>query len=243
MRSSLAFPSWLAPLALLATTAACGNDTADGYGDAGPGPIDFAADRDGDGLCDVTEAQLGSDPTVPDTDGDRVPDLFESMIGTAPDDPTAPDAAQLVYLGTAADDRAQLEVRFTVQGAGEGHAGAFQATGSPYRDVDASAFFASASALSAQPPDHVRDVQPAAERFGTVIGETRLSFELDFLAATDEPDHPDCARGYPARYALKADGQPVQQRQMLLLITLPDGRGAQDVRSGELPFCFPADCF
>ncbi len=40
-------------------------------------PVDvsgFASDRDGDGLSDLEEAELGTDPDFPDTDGDGIPD-------------------------------------------------------------------------------------------------------------------------------------------------------------------------
>lgn len=56
--------------------------------------IDFQAtgdvDSDGDGLTDVEEEELGTDPNNPDTDGDGVPDGLEDEIGTDPLDPNDP---------------------------------------------------------------------------------------------------------------------------------------------------------
>ena len=46
-----------------------------------------AADTDGDGLTDVDEAVLGTDPTLVDTDGDGVDDATEVANGTDPLDP------------------------------------------------------------------------------------------------------------------------------------------------------------
>jgi hypothetical protein len=45
---------------------------------------DFNTDTDGDGLTDIQEGQLGTDPANPDTDGDGVPDAAEVAGGTDP---------------------------------------------------------------------------------------------------------------------------------------------------------------
>jgi hypothetical protein len=46
-------------------------------------------DRDGDGLTDVAEARLGTDPTNRDSDGDNIPDFVEVRLGT---DPLVPES-------------------------------------------------------------------------------------------------------------------------------------------------------
>ncbi len=48
--------------------------------------LNFGAvgDRDQDGLTDVAEAGLGTDPDNRDTDGDKIPDLIEVRLGTDP---------------------------------------------------------------------------------------------------------------------------------------------------------------
>ncbi len=46
-----------------------------------------AADTDGDGLTNLQEYQLGTDPRNPDTDGDGIPDGMEVQLGTNPLDP------------------------------------------------------------------------------------------------------------------------------------------------------------
>lgn len=51
-----------------------------------PAPVD--EDRDGDGLTDAEEAEVGTDPLNPDTDGDELSDGVEVIeIGTSPLDP------------------------------------------------------------------------------------------------------------------------------------------------------------
>src|SRR5262249_30252533 len=47
-------------------------------------PSDAAKDADGDGLTNLQEFLLGTDPRNPDTDGDGVPDGVEVAHGTDP---------------------------------------------------------------------------------------------------------------------------------------------------------------
>src|SRR5262249_48966952 len=53
-------------------------------------PSDAAADPDGDGLTNLQEFQLGTDPQKADTDGDGIPDGVEVANGTDPLDPNSP---------------------------------------------------------------------------------------------------------------------------------------------------------
>ena len=46
-----------------------------------------ATDSDGDGVLDLTEGQIGTDPFNPDSDGDGVLDATELNLGTSPVDP------------------------------------------------------------------------------------------------------------------------------------------------------------
>jgi hypothetical protein len=58
---------------------------AHGFDPTDPGAA--AADTDGDGLTNLQEYQLGTDPRNPDTDGDGIPDGQEVQLGTNPLDP------------------------------------------------------------------------------------------------------------------------------------------------------------
>ncbi len=44
----------------------------------------FGCDKDGDGLSDAEERELGTDPNSEDTDGDGINDLAETELGTNP---------------------------------------------------------------------------------------------------------------------------------------------------------------
>ncbi len=57
-------------------------------------PSDAAGDLDGDGLSNLREYQLGTDPRNPDTDGDGVRDGLEVQLGTDPLDPRSYDLAR-----------------------------------------------------------------------------------------------------------------------------------------------------
>mgnify|MGYP001823469540 CR=1 FL=1 len=63
-----------------------------------PGTV--LSDRDADGLPDVEERRIGTDPDVPDTDGDGFIDGSETAVGTDPldpeDFPAVPDNPQNV---------------------------------------------------------------------------------------------------------------------------------------------------
>lgn len=75
--------------ALLLFFAACGTDGADG--DTGQGTDesepDPNLDTDEDGITDLDEAELGTDPELADTDGDGVDDNDEIECGSLPTDP------------------------------------------------------------------------------------------------------------------------------------------------------------
>lgn len=227
--------SWLLLWVLLS---ACGQAAPDDVSDAGgAGQRETASDADADGLCDATEAQLGTDPDRADSDADGVPDVFEYLLRSDPGDPGAPASEQLLALPAERDATLRAELRVTVDGAGEGHAGVFEPVSSVYPDLTAADFFAGTTALSAQPPDHVRGVQAGSGRFDTVIGETRLSFALAFSYDLGEPPHDDCVRAYPLRFSVKPDGSASSQSQRLLLQTIPDGL------SPRLdPYCLPTRC-
>jgi len=213
----------------------CGGDEQRDTGELSDGERETVADSDGDGLCDVTEEELGTDPGREDSDDDGFPDLIELLAGTT-FDTGRPNTSDLVFLSQSRGAQVDQEVRVTVEGGGEGHSGAFDALESPYPGADASDFYVGAVAVSAQPPDHVRGVEPDAQRFATVTGDTRLSFSLSFRHNEDVAPHPDCQRAYPFAYRVKAEGVHERAQVSMLLVVSPDGLPA------GAPYCLPADC-
>ncbi len=61
--------------------------------DGAPSCGDLLIDSDGDGLADLVEARVGSDPYAPDSDGDGVGDRIEWSLRTSGLDPIDPDDA------------------------------------------------------------------------------------------------------------------------------------------------------
>lgn len=75
-------------VALMAVALGCGGTgTGGGNADGGAGDGGAGLDRDGDGLTDEEEGNLGTDPDNPDSDGDGLSDGDEVDLGTDPLDP------------------------------------------------------------------------------------------------------------------------------------------------------------
>lgn len=228
---------------MLGLLAACGDDA---FRDGTEGPTLRAdgggsparvLDADGDGLCDSTEADLGTDPDEVDSDGDGIPDIIELVAGLEPVMPTDPAPDQLAYLPGARGAAVDFETRFTVEGDGQGMSGWFGALGTLYRDGDsADLYHVGSTALQAAPIDAARSIEAGRARFEAVLGKTRLSFLLQFEFG-DRTDR-SCARAYPFRYAIKSDdGQTRAERTYLLVI---GGAGATQAEAAG--FCLPSGC-
>jgi hypothetical protein len=204
--------------------------------DAGPS-AGIGEDADDDGLCDSTEAQLGTDPMAADTDGDGLPDLIEVGNGFEPVDPADPAADQIGYLLSLAGASQDFPIRATVVGDGQGVTGFFGEVGSLYFDgSNAGDFLTSVSAVSAAPTDAVRSINNESPRFTAVFGKTRLEFRAHFEYPSGLPLR-KCTRSYPFRYVLKQDDSTVLAERLYLLVVRPL---AQDGTSA--PHCLPSDC-
>jgi hypothetical protein len=193
-------------------------------------------DRDHDGVCNGTELALMSDPDRADTDRDGFPDYTEVMANLIPTNPSIPGPEQIVYLDGSAASTIDFEVRMTVDGSGLGYTGEFRPDASPDpRGISAKDFYLGAEALGGQPLDNVRGVQPASERFESVLGKTRVSFQLHFAVGTTKVA--GCTIGYPFEYRLKDDnGRFGSSRGYMLVVT--SGLNAK----GEHTYCVPASC-
>jgi Bacterial TSP3 repeat len=223
-----------APVSERASASADGGAAADHRGAI---PARDVADRDGDGLCDKSEADLGTDPDAADTDHDGFPDALEVLAGFNPTDASSPSADQLAYLAAEPGQTLALDVRTTIDGNGEGATGQFVASNAFDRQgLRASDFFVDGSAVSAEPPENVRGIQANDERFQTVLGKTRLSFQLRFAFADDHHDF-TCAAGLPFDYAVKGDvGSYLGAGSYLLVVT------RKNPVLDQADFCRPVAC-
>jgi hypothetical protein len=193
-------------------------------------------DRDHDGLCNGTEAALASDPDRPDTDRDGLPDFTEAFINFSATDPLVPAPDQVAYLAATSTQPIDFEVRMTVFGSGLGYTGEFRGLDAPdARGITAKDFYLGAEAVGGEPVDNVRGIQAESERFESVLGKTRVSFQLHFaIGATKVLG---CALGYPFEYRLKDDSGRYSAARDYLLIVAPDLNA-----NGEHTFCVPASC-
>jgi hypothetical protein len=223
---------------------ACGNNAAMSSVDPAPDPDDdddalVVTDSDGDGLCDFTEEEFGTNPEAVDTDRDGLPDVTELINGFDPTDPETPVGDQLGYLEARRGGSLEFPVRATVDGDGQGFSGYFQPLAAVYADgLSAADFFAGAAAVEAHPVDAVRGINQGSAHFADVLGKTRLGFSLRFEYPDEELGGLDCARSYPFRYAIKSDDGEIRTERLYMLIVVPEGIAAA---TGD-EHCLPHSC-
>ena len=75
-----------------------------------------AGDSDGDGLCDNTEGELGTDPQAIDSDGDRLPDLIEVVSNFVPVDAADPVGDQIAFMEGSAGSNLDFGAPSTATG-------------------------------------------------------------------------------------------------------------------------------
>jgi hypothetical protein len=221
----------------VADAADAGPDAGDAGGMLAFPPAMLPQDTDGDGLCDRTERQFGTDFEAGDSDADELPDLIEvgnGLDATSPDDP-AED--QVAYLVGKPGSGLEFPVRMTVQGDGQALSGSFEVIPSIYADgTTAQDFFHGTMATAADPVDGVRSVQPDSARFAGVLGRTRLSFALRF-EYPDDAAALECGRAYPLRYALKSDDGMTVAERLFLLVVAPEVEPNM-----KRQYCLPSRC-
>lgn len=207
-------------------------------GDSGipPEMLDPALDQDVDGLCNGTELARGTDPFAGDTDADGYSDWMEISFGFNPLLPASPDRSIVFALSESTEASIQVPIPVRVRGGGEDYAGGFEAD--PARDplgLTAEAFFTSAVALHADPPENAAAVDVEEQVFRVVVGDTVLAYEARFAFAENLERR--CVRAYPFRYTVKrSDGRFVANERLILLV-LPQG---ETLRTAE--WCAPSGC-
>lgn len=178
-------------------------------------------DGDADGLCDVTEEDLGTDATAPDSDGDGISDLVEVAYDLDAIDPAIPASERAAILAGRRGATVDFAVRVTVTGAGDGLAGSFEDDAAIYDDDDtAGDYFRGAYAVSAEPQENVRGgIDRGSEKFSSVTGETRLGFSVRFEYPAQ--DAPSCVRAYPFGYTVTSSHGDVSNLARYLLVVVP----------------------
>ena len=183
--------------------------------DLGPRP---GADTDGDGLCDLTEIRLGTDPTKADTDGDGYPDWHETSNRSDAASGSEPPPADLSTLVESPTSTVSWGTTARVSGSGATYFPDFLAALSddPF-GTTASAFYVGTRALDASPRDNVGRIDTATGQFQGVVGTTQLFFVSDFAYGT-VPTR-GCLRLYSFYVRVKTDtGSYVAAKKGYLLV-------------------------
>ena len=148
--------------------------------------VPLQVDSDHDGLCDSTEARLGTNPDSADTDGDGFPDGVEFATGFSAKNGALPSASDYVVLQATSGATASDDVLLHVYGNGDDVIGAVDV--SEAADAEgwtAATFLQSFKAVQAYPPDSVSNVIGSAARFAGVNGSATLFFQAVFDVATE----------------------------------------------------------
>ncbi len=207
-----------------------------GGADGGPdGEIIDFGDPDGDGLCNVSEEELGANPSVRDTDADGFGDRLEAELGYDPTRPDSPALEAIAFLHETALSSARFVVSVPVWGSGQSYSGAFSSLARPDPDeLDARSFYTRSLAFAALPRENVFDIIAEEERILGVTGMTELLYEVHFAYGA-QPTR-GCTRAYPWRYTVKRDDDAALVfSHGYLLVILPEGQELGTVES-----CIPA---
>lgn len=188
--------------------------------------IDPLGDEDDDGLCNMNEADRGTDLFGPDTDDDGYSDFVEVAFGYDPLIPAIPQEDEVFELLAEPGATVRVPAELVIRGSGEDYTGAFDSlpAGDP-NGLTADDFWQSSVALFADPPDNVSVVEAEAGTFRGVVGTTELNFETTFTFEGGDRFEP-CLRAYPFRYLVKrSDGRIMGAVRGLLVVVPPTNTG------------------
>ena len=211
------------------------------------GPV-RTGDRDGDGVCDATEAMAGTDPARGDTDGDGLTDLYELRFGTDPLNSREPDAVDRVQLREAPSEVVLTDFPVVVDAQGGVVAGLWQDRGVGVDDRLASAWVTfELPAVAADPPGVVQEI--SGSRFVGVLGRARLAWRLTTRSRGGAAGGDGavvrlgCRRAYEfVLVALEDGGEALRSRRMTLdVLPAQGGSGTWDAVDGE-GFCQARQC-
>lgn len=207
-------------------------------------------DTDRDGLCDATEAELGTDPALADTDDDGLTDLFEARAGDDPRDADDPPAVDRVQLREAPGEVVVTDYAATIDGAQEGDVltALWQDRGTGIDGRFASAWASFELAAFAADPAGVVD-ELSGPRFVGVRGRARLTWRLTTRSRGGTVDGDagavrlGCRRAYEfVLVVLPNGGDALRVRRMTLDVLGARGGGGTWPDVDADGFCQPARC-
>lgn len=212
-------------------------------------------DRDGDGLCDATEASRRTDPTLADSDYDGLTDAFELRIGSDPLNGRDPSSRDRMQIEERAESAWPTPWFVDYQGMGESLFVTIldRAGGIDGRLVTEVADF-TVEAIGGDPSAFVGGVDGA--RILGVTGPTRLEWRI--TASWRGGSVPDggipralgCRRAYEAIAIVKQDGGDTVAGRRLILDVIPPAGSMDAGVALRWPdgatadgFCRPSACF
>lgn len=187
-------------------------------------PVDTGPrlDRDRDGVCDDSEAVRRTDPLQADTDGDGLLDLFEARIGTNPLTGVDPPGAERLLLDERPGSLAVAEMFLDYRGeGGEVLSASIQDRVPSVDGLHASRVVDFAiEAVDASPAAFVRGMEEA--RFLGVVGRTRLHWRVQVRMPPEARFRPlGCRRAMSFAFVIKREGDEVLSVRPLVLDILP----------------------
>lgn len=247
-------------LALSVTLAGCG--TVVTPSDAAP-PLDRApavdrppdvsptADRDRDGLCDLTESMRRTALDRADTDGDGLLDSFEVRIGSDPLSGRSPPAADRVLLREGDAAFATLEHLVEYRGIGDVVSATVLDRTAGLDGLRSSDLWdLTVVATDASPAAFVRAV--TGPRFVGVLGTVILRWRLTATPRATAPAPAraalGCRRAYEAQIVVKREGGDILATRPVVFELAPP-EPASDAAAPAWPavspegLCLPARCF
>ena len=202
--------------------------------DAEPADGGTRDDYDGDGLCNQTESERGTDPFSADTDGDGIPDGPEVILGFDPVSAESPgrERTQLLRESTAGTLDVLIERELFADG--QDLDASFSAT--PVSDdagQDADTFFRGATAAFATPAANYASIDNQSVR--GVTGRIFVGYELRF--EYEDALVRGCVRAYPYRYTIKRSDAVIVGVETRVLVVIPPGENLNTAAWCVRPTC------
>lgn len=199
-------------------------------------PVDGGStdDYDGDGLCNQTESERGTDPLRADTDSDGIPDGPEVLLGFDPTSDESPGRGRTQLLRESTAGTLDVLIERDLFAEGQDLVASFSAT--PVNDdanQDANTFFRSATATFASPAGNFSSIDNQSVR--GVTGRLLVGYELRFEYG--DALVRECVRAYPYRYTIKRSDAVIVGVETRVVVVIPPGDNLTSARWCARPAC------